>query len=67
VAVVAVVAIGAVVPGKPLPARSEPITTTTSNPAVLATGTPAPSGWTAVIGTPSSEATNAAACCRDGA
>jgi hypothetical protein len=64
--VVVVVAVVAVVAGNPLAARSDPITTTTSSPVVLPTGTPAPSAWTAVVGTPSSEATNAASGCHPG-
>ena len=59
--------VGTVVAGNPLPARSGPRITTISRPATFATGTAAVSGWTAVIGTPISEATSAAAGCRDGA
>jgi hypothetical protein len=58
--------VGTVVAGNPLPARSGPRTTTMSRPATFATGMTAVSGWTAVIGTPSSEATSAAAGCCDG-
>lgn len=65
VVVVGVVAVGTVVAGKPLPARSEPMTTTTSMPAVLATGTDAVSGWTAVAGSPSSVAICVADCCQN--
>ena len=54
--VVAVPLVGTVVAGKPLPARSDPMTTTTSMPAVLATGTDGVSGCTDVAGTPSSVA-----------
>ena len=58
---------GTVVAGKPVPARSDPMTTTTPSPVEFATGTAGLSGWSAVVGTPSSEATSAAACCWDGA
>src|SRR5450756_1847775 len=51
--------VGTVVAGNPVPARSRPTTTTMSRPATFATGVAAASGWTAVIGTPSSEATSA--------
>jgi hypothetical protein len=58
---------GTVVAGNPLPARSGPRTTTMSRPATFATGMAPVSGWTAAIGTPSSEATSVAAGCCDGA
>ena len=58
--------VGTEVAGNPLPARSGPRTTMMSRPATFATGMAAVSGWTAVTGTPSSEATSAAAGCRDG-